>query len=281
MTIPSQMNCEHSDTGWCLECVKKLEKEYRDAKYPRSLRILMTGCGTGCGKYIRERFIEQGHKVFGVGTHGPDVQINLDCLSPYSADSIVDQANIAMGGVDVLINNAGRIYIDKFVNHPTDEFNRSLSLNLVTPFLLMKSFLYHIVSQGSTDRSTGFLILNVGSIAPDIMMRNAVGYVAAKAALVAMTKSTARELAGHDPHVSCVSISSGTILESGMREYVGKRLSDIEGWDPDRAIEYTSSKSPMGRPCTLKESWAMFDFVVNHMPEYCTGSNFQIGGGAV
>jgi len=260
------------------------------------MRILMTGCSRSIGAYIRERLLEQGHAVFGVGLGGPEFESDFNATypEPYSMEQevhhVFDQAEAAMGGpIDGLINNAGMTKIDFLENHSLGDFSAVLNVNLVAPFLFCREFARRVKNEVSTEQTrTGQVrneavvsgvrrIVNTSSMGTKISLRASPGYCASKAGLDALTKVFAKEFAGRLPIVIC-SIAPGGIDDTEMKAQAIRELQRTRGMSEEQATKYFS-QSPFGRGCTFDEVWKLYDFAVNSLPEQCSGTVLTMPGG--
>src|SRR6185503_19811300 len=248
------------------------------------MRILMTGCSRSIGAYIRERLLEQGHEVFGVGLGGPDFESDFNATypEPYSFEEelnhIFDQAEASMGGpIDVLINNAGMTKIDFLENHSLGDFSAVLNVNLVAPFLFCREFARRVKNDESVPRERLRRIVNTSSMGTKISLRASPGYCASKAGLDALTKVLAKEFAGRLPVVVC-SIAPGGIDDTEMKAQAIRELQRTRGMSEEQATKYFS-QSPFGRGCTFEEVWKLYDFAVNSLPEQCSGTVLTMPGG--
>jgi len=261
------------------------------------MRILMTGCSRSIGAYIRERLLEQGHAVFGVGLGGPNLEMdfNLEAHEPLHYEEelsyVFNQAEDRLGGpIDVLINNAGMTKIDFLENHSLGDFSSVLNVNLVAPFLFCREFARRVKNDEQTphqfypsvDRS-GYLkgrlrrIVNTSSMGTKISLRASPGYCASKAGLDALTKVFAKEFAGRLPIIIC-SIAPGGIDDTEMKAQAIRELQRTRGMSEEQATKYFS-QSPFGRGCTFDEVWKLYDFAVNSLPEQCSGTVLTMPGG--
>lgn len=245
------------------------------------MRILFTGCSTGFGKYIVEKLREQGHLVCGAGVGGPDIQAVFDSnFNSVHADNIIRDANdffmrregSKLLGVDVLVNNAGMTHVEPIERHSPQAFKDVLACNLTAPFLLSQKFL-DFLPEGIVGR-----IVNTTSMAASMALRHSPGYCASKAGLESLTKQMAKELAGKRP-VTVLAIAPGTIKGTKMAGQVIESLMSVRGMSREEAEAYSISGSPLGRPCTWDELWKVYDFAINHAPEYMTGSIIHMPGG--
>ncbi len=186
------------------------------AVYP-SLRgrvVVVTGGASGIGEAIVEVFVRQGAQVTFL-----DVQIKAarDLVERFAAEGfeeptfyLCDLADIAalrgavarilerFGGVDVLVNNAGNDTRQAIDQMTSDSWDRTMALNLKHQFFMCQAVLPAMKAEGAGS------IVNMSSIAWVIPSTGLPVYVAAKAAIVGMTRTLAHEVGAHGIRVNCV-----------------------------------------------------------------------------
>jgi 3-oxoacyl-[acyl-carrier protein] reductase len=238
------------------------------------MRILMTGCSSGFGKTVRENLQRQGHDVFGVGLDGPDLKMDLESVGkvPAHADSIAEDIVKAAGPRTVLICNAGTTHINFLQNHDTADFIRILNVNLVSAFALTRSFWYF----NRNEAGRHLKVIYTSSMASKFGMRASPGYCASKAGLEGMMRSLSRECAGKG--VTFLGIAPGTVEDTKISAHVIDRLVETRGMSREEALAY-SLQSPLKRAATHDEVWKVFDFAVNHAPEFMTGETIYMPAG--
>lgn len=98
------------------------------------------------------------------------------------ATSIMERAKTLFGGVDILINNAGIIHLDDFVDFPEDAFDRVQRVNLKAPFLIGQAAARVMITQGR-----GGSIVNMSSINAILAIPNSVAYAVSKGGIKQLT----------------------------------------------------------------------------------------------
>ena len=165
-------------------------------------RAVVTGAGSGIGRSLALRLVDLGCNV--VITGRTKERLDAVCNEASGAGSIqsfpmdvgepTDVARLAthlqeMGGVDIIINNAGALVNTSIDETSIDEFDAVMRTNVRGPFLMCKTFLPQL---RSSEHGT---IINIGSAASHNAYPNQTAYGASKHALLGMSKSLARELA--------------------------------------------------------------------------------------
>lgn len=201
---------------------------------------LVTGASRGIGAHIARALSKAGVSVGLVARdrtalerlaeelalHGPRaVAIGADLTQPNALDNLLERAHVALGGLDILINNAGIDAVRFYTDETDAETEQMLKLDLLAPMLLARRALPQFLAQKRGH------IINVASLAGKTAMPYSVSYSAAKAGLIAFTHSLRAELSGTG--VSASVICPGFVTGEGMfadrqREH-GVRVSRIVG----------------------------------------------------
>jgi NAD(P)-dependent dehydrogenase (short-subunit alcohol dehydrogenase family) len=164
--------------------------------------------------------------------------------------------------IDILVNNAGSLVRRvAFAEYPPDLFDRVMRLNVKSAWRISQA-----VAPAMIARRSG-VIVNVSSIAA----RNGGGpgatvYAAAKAAVSAMTKGLARELAPHGIRVNA--ISPGTVDNDFHRQFSTREM-----------LERVVAATPLGRLATNEEMADVIVFLCSNASRYIIGQTIEINGG--
>ena len=207
-------------------------------------KAIVTGASSGIGKEVALRLLQAGAQVSLVSRHPDQILSELPAGSNaqgYAIDlgdiaqvSTKMQAIVAdMGGVDILINNAGMAYIGEVIDMPLTEWQKLFDLNLTSVFQCLQATLPTMRSQKSGT------IINVASIAAKQSFPNWGAYCASKFALLGLTQAIAAE---EQPHgIKVMSICPGSV--------------DTPLWDTlDDKVPPSFNRAAMLRPSTVAES---------------------------
>ncbi|MGQ0664618.1 MAG: SDR family NAD(P)-dependent oxidoreductase [Pseudomonadota bacterium] len=187
-----------------------------------------------------------------------------DVTDPASIEAAVAADLAAFGRLDVLVNNAGILgpVCPTWECDPA-EFRRVLEVNLTGCFLCLRAVIKVMRRQAA--RPHRGHVINVASIQGQEGMARAGAYSAAKAGLIALTKSAAKELALEKIFVNCITPAAA---ETAMaREITDRRRRDILG------------RIPMGRFVEVREIATMVTWLASADCSFSTGAVFDISGG--
>ncbi len=192
--------------------------------------VIVTGAAGGMGAEFVHRFIANGDHVIATdmtkeGLEKLGTSENLYTLAADLSDQedlakIVRLAQSSTGRVDVLINNAGWFPVQPFLQIANDDWSKVLGINLIAPALLTRAVLPLM-----TGRGWGRLI-NIGSGSVYGGVPGQVHYVAAKAGVIGMTRSLAREF-GHEGITANV-VAPGLTMTAKAREVLPVALQEAQ-----------------------------------------------------
>ena len=235
---------------------------------------VVTGGARGIGYAIAERFLESGAKVAlfdrdkaaldeavaalkGKGTVAAQV---ADVTDEASMQRAFEAAAKAFGKVDSMVNNAGIAGRNfKLWECPADEFRAVVEVDLIGVFLGCKVAAAHML------KNKYGRIVNVASIAGKEGNPNASHYSAAKAGVIALTKSLGKELATSGVLVNCITPAAAK--------------TDIFKQITQQHIDYMLSKIPMNRFVEVQEIAALVAWLSSEDCSFSTGATFDISGG--
>jgi meso-butanediol dehydrogenase / (S,S)-butanediol dehydrogenase / diacetyl reductase len=233
-------------------------------------RVLITGGASGIGAATAARFLEEGAKIVildrdekGRGA----IQKQLPKLAGTVAADVSNLAQVQsafaeavrlMGGVDVLINNAGISIRHNFLDITPEEWDRTLAVNLTGVFYVAQTAARHMWERG------GGVILQTASTNGIVGQPFYADYNATKAGVIELTKTMALELA---PRVRVCAIAPGYVLTPMQRaEYTDEMLAEV------------NRKIPLRRHAQPEEIAALFAYLASDDAAYLTGQVFTIDG---
>src|SRR5690606_26533855 len=165
-----------------------------------------------------------------------------------------------LGGIDILVNNAGISGANAtVVDYPIEEWRRVMAIALDGVFYCCKAVVPTMIESGYGR------IVNIASIAGKDGNPNASAYSAAKAGVIALTKSLGKELADRDIAVNCVT-------PAAARTAIFDQMSQSH-------IDYMLSKIPRGRFLKVEEAASLVAWLVSAENAFTTGAVFDLSGG--
>lgn len=188
------------------------------------------------------------------------VPVNVNIGDLASVETAVAATMDILGRIDILINNAAIVGPNCTLwEYPVEDFEAVIQIGLVGTFLVSRSIVPHM-------KNTGYgRIVNVASIAGKEGNPNASAYSAAKAGVIAMTKSLGKELATEDIGVNCV---TPAVAKTKMA------MTQSESH-----LAYILSKIPRGRMLELDEASEMICWLATEANSFTTGAVFDLSGG--
>jgi len=235
-------------------------------------RALITGGASGIGEATCHELARAGARVFVADIHLeraeqlaqelPNAQPIL--LDVTSQDSI-HAAAAQIGPLDILVNNAGIGHVGNIMNTESVDFDRLFEVNVRSVYLVTRAFLPQLlVSRGS--------VVNIGSVAGLVGIRQRFAYCSSKGAVVAMTRQLAVEYA-KELRVNCV--CPGTVETPFVEGYLEK----YHAHEKEKIRAELRARQPMGRLGTPEEIASLVRYLCSTEADFMTGSIVSIDGG--
>ncbi|WP_372788999.1 SDR family NAD(P)-dependent oxidoreductase [Paraconexibacter sp.] len=236
-------------------------------------RALITGAATGLGRAIAELFVERGATVFLTDINEEGVAATADelgaagsckCDVASSADQEAQFAAAveAMGGLDLVVNNAGIEIASILVEQSEEDFDRMMDINVKGVWLGMKHATPHLVAGG------GGTIVNMSSVAGVGGAPLLGSYCASKAAVIQLTRVAAVELRAHNIRVNAV---CPAFIDTAM---VDRLVAPVEALTGLPFEDLTALKQ--GRRGTPAEVAEMTAFLASDDASWTTGSHYVL-----
>ena len=234
------------------------------------LVAVITGAGSGIGLATATTMLEEGAKVAALDLAPPVARAGLlplvcDVTDQASVDAAVAATVAQLGGIDVLINNAGIGAQGSVEDNDLDEWQRVFDVNVFGMVRMSKTCMPHL------RRSRHPAIVNTASIVSWTGLPKRACYGASKGAVYALTLAMAADCAADRIRVNCV--CPGTV----DTPWVGRLLASSE--DPEAARAQLIARQPIGRLGTAEEIAAAITYLASPAAGYVTGSALQIDGG--
>ncbi|MCB9896970.1 MAG: SDR family oxidoreductase [Planctomycetes bacterium] len=237
----------------------------------RGRRVLVTGGASGIGEATARRFVEEGCRVVVLDRHAQNlarVERELPGLAgAWSCDvsrrnevrTAFARLDAQLGGLDVLVNNAGISLRHDFLEISEDEWRAVLDTNLTGLFFVAQEAARRMHAAGSG------VILNMGSMNGLVGCRHYSDYNASKAGVIELSRTMALELA---PRVRVLCVCPGAV-RTPMQE---------AEYTPDM-FAALDARIPLGRHGTPDEIAALFAFLASDEAPFMTGHPVVIDGG--
>ena len=240
----------------------------------KNRKAVITGGAQGIGLAIAERLLESGASVSiwdrdeyllketsdSLSTKGNVQPFKMDVIDLESVRNAAEKTKELLGNIEILVCNAGIAGpTAKIWEYPPEEWQQVIDIDLTGVFNCL-----HVVSPIMIDQNYG-RIVNVASVAGKDGNPNAAPYSAAKAGVIALTKSLGKELAGYDIAVNC-------ITPAAAKTRIFDQISEDH-------IQYMLSKIPRNRFLKVEEAASMVAWLCSEENSFTTGGVFDLSGG--
>ncbi len=260
---------------------------------------IVTGSARGIGRATAELFASEGAKVLindldadvaeqASGEIAGETAVHAgDLTKPDAADKLVEAAVDAFGSVDIVVNNAGYTW-DGVVHRMTDEqFQAMLDIHTVVPFRVTRALAPHWREAAKAEANEGKEVfrklINVSSVSGTMGNAGQANYSAAKAAVVGLTKTVAKEWGGFKINVNAVAFGFVETRLTAAKEEGGKMTTpggeEIALGIPEQMRSMASAIIPLGRPAQPEEAAGPVLFLASGLSNYIQGQTINVTGG--
>lgn len=228
-------------------------------------KALVTGASGGIGKAIVTQLRGAGAKVVGTDI-GPDADLPGDLRDPTFCDRLPSLASERLGGLDIVVNNAGIITRGPITETTDDDLHRTLAINVEAPFRICRAAVPILVDAG------GGAIVNIASCWGVHPGPNHPAYVMSKAAVASLTQCLGMDHAHQNIRVNavCPNEVNTPMIRSGF---------EMRGLDPDKAIDHLNASVPLGRIAEPNDIADVVVFLASDHARYMCGALVEVNGG--
>ena len=236
----------------------------------KNKKVLITGATGGIGLDLVKKFTLLDANVLATGTKTekldllkkkyPNIKVKKFDLSEHSRiEEFIDNVSLELGGLDILINNAGLNMDNLSLRMKDEEWSKVINVNLTSTFLMSKYAIKKML-KGKFGR-----VVNITSVVGHTGNVGQSNYAASKAGTIAMAKSLAIEYAKKNITVNCV--SPGFIV-SNMTMNIAEKVK-----------LYLTSRIPMGKLGSGEDVSNSVAFLSSDQASYITGETIHVNGG--
>jgi meso-butanediol dehydrogenase / (S,S)-butanediol dehydrogenase / diacetyl reductase len=245
---------------------------------------LVTGAGSGIGAAVCRRLVRDGYAVCLVGRRrapleelaaelreagGEAVSAPADVGDAAAAAGAVARAVSELGGLDLVVNNAGVGESGAAGDETPDGWERTLRTNLTGAFLVTRAVLPHLIERRGA-------IVNVATVNARLSGQGWSSYCASKAGLVMLTRSLAND---YGP----AGVRANAVCPGWVRTPMGDADMDhvaaLHGTDREGAYALCHAATPLRRPADADEVAAVVAFLAGPDSSYVTGAAIPVDGG--
>jgi 3-oxoacyl-[acyl-carrier protein] reductase len=226
---------------------------------------LVTGASRGIGHAIATELVKQGAKVIGTATsedgakNVPGIGRVLNVKDAAQTDDLVEAVQKEFGDILILVNNAGITRDNLALRMKDADWDEVMETNLRAVFRLSRA-----VMRGMMKARWG-RIINITSVVGASGNPGQANYAAAKAAVVGMTKSLAREIGSRNITVNCVAPG---FIDTDMTRAL-----------PDEQKKALLTQIPLGRLGRVEDIAAAVGYLASPGADYVTGTVLHVNGG--
>ena len=242
---------------------------------------LITGAARGIGRAVAEAYVREGARVCVADIDGAAAKaaagaigataITMDVASQASIDAGVAAADDALGGVDILVNNAAIFTADPIVAIARADYDRAFAVNVAGTLFTMQA-----VARGMIARGRGGKIVNMASQAGRRGEPLVAVYCATKAAVISLTQSAGLNLIAHGINVNAIAPG---VVDGAHWDGVDAAFARLEGLAPGEKKRQVGAAVPAGRMGRPEDLTGMAVFLASAEADYVVAQCYNVDGG--
>ncbi len=237
--------------------------------------VAVTGGGSGIGRAVVELFVRQGAVV-----HILDIKAATDITEndEYRNKVVMHTCDVAnqqqvsdvfdkIGGLNILVNNAGIAHVGNVENTSTEDFDKIVGVNVKGVYNCLHAAVPIL------KKNDGGAIVNLCSIAALVGISDRFAYSMSKGAVYAMTLSVAKDYLPYN--IRCNSVSPARVHTPFVDGFISKNYPGRE----EEMFEKLSKSQPIGRMGSVEEVANLVLFLASDEAGFITGNDYPVDGG--
>ncbi|MHA6260453.1 SDR family NAD(P)-dependent oxidoreductase [Sporosarcina sp. CAU 1771] len=258
---------------------------------------IITGSGRGVGRALAEMMAEQGARVVISDMDREPAEEVVQAIKDKGGDAIAVVGDItavdfpkeimsktieAYGKLNILVNSAGYTWDNVIHKMSDDQFQKMLDIHLIAPFRLIREAAPYFRDAAKAEMEQGIVnhrkIVNVSSLAGVMGNAGQANYASAKAGLIGLTKTVAKEWAGFN--INCNAVAFGVIdTRLTQAKELGEVVDGVAVGIPEKVREMFKQSIPQKRVGTAQEAAESIFFLASPLSNYINGHVINISGG--
>jgi 3-oxoacyl-[acyl-carrier protein] reductase len=263
---------------------------------------IVTGAGQGIGRATAKLLAAQGARVVAADLDGKNLAQTISQIEEFGAKAcalegdvtaagfagrLVEAALEAFGGLDILVNNAGFTWDGTLHKMSDEQWQAMLEVHLTAPFRILRAAAPYLRDTAKREiaergRARARKIVNVSSTSGTRGNFGQANYASAKAGVIGLTRTLAREWGRFNIQVNCVAFGLIDTRLTRSKED-GKKIrrgeSEINLGIPAAMREDSIRLIPLGRPGTPEEAAGAILFFASPLSDYVSGQVLEVAGG--
>lgn len=248
-------------------------------------RALITGAARGIGRAFAQAYLAAGAEVVIGDINAAAAQATADEIGASAlALDVTDQTSIdaamaqmaALGGIDILINNAALFDADHIVDISRDSYDRLFSINVAGTLFMMQAAAKLMIAQNAVTPDRGGKIINMASQAGRRGEAVVAVYCATKAAVVSLTQSAGLDLIAHGINVNAIAPG---VVDGDHWDGVDAMFARLENLPLGEKKRRVGAAVPFGRMGTAQDLTGMAVFLASDEAAYIVAQTYNVDGG--